>query len=345
MKQIVLPAKTFGYDSFTEERFREQTGFSKADAQRLFVAWGVPEEIAVYLPVVGPRGRQGGRVAKKKWSASGLHCFVFALHRMYRPNDLIQDKQEFRYSYSSLSAMFTGFCKWMDQTHGHRLQDIPIAKAEYFNQCIITKLREVYPAIVLPPDAENVFTFTDGNRRRICRPEGVWGVQKAFFSGDKWYCNVGSQCMCGPDGIIYDWFMGPVGRHSDQYFFHESDLNERLRTAQIGNLIQYWTYTDKGYVAASHTRCSHRAADAWDRHFDTIMSTARVAVEWGFGKIQHRCSLLVKSYYLKVMSVDVERLTRCAVLFTNSHTCLHHLGSNTGVFFNCLPPTLEQYFA
>ena len=316
-------------------------GFSKDVARRIFQAWAVPEYITVVAEIAAPLDPLAN---KGMWKARGLHCFLYFLHRMYCGTQPSHDKQEFCYSYSALSSIFTAFCRWMDITHSFRLTNIPIDRAAEFNAAIVAKIETLFPGEVMPPDLRHVFLFTDGNRRRISRPAGEFWVQYAYFSGDKWFCNVGSQGTTGPDGMFYDWFMGPVGRRADQHFFNESHLNTRLQDLQLGNPIQYWTYTDKGFVAMSHCRSAIRGGGLMQRYFDVMMSSGRVTVEWGFGKIKQRCRLLDDVLYLRVFSVNIERITRCAVLLTNTHTCIENLGSNSSCYFNIAAPILEDYF-
>ena len=73
------------------------------------------------------------------------------------------------------------------------------------------------------------------------------------------------------------------------------------------------------------------------------MSSERIGVEWGFGKVYSRCPILRKSEMMKLQAQDVAKLVRVCVLITNAHTCLR--GSQSSLYFDCIPPTIEKYFA
>lgn len=55
-------------------------------------------------------------------------------------------------------------------------------------------------------------------------------MQAAAFSGDKWFHNHAILGCCGPDGMIYDLFDGPVGRRVDKHFM-------RMRLCAIASCI------------------------------------------------------------------------------------------------------------
>ena len=180
---------------------------------------------------------------------------------------------------------------------------------------------------------------------QVAKPQGADWRQRAVFSGDKWIHCHGTQGIFGPDGLFYDWFDVPVGRHSDKYFMRESNVNETLRVAQLDFIRQYWVYLDKGYTNDTHCKCAHHGPavlTALQVHFNWVMSRARIGVEWGFGKVKARNPLILKPYMLKLQLMDVSKLVRVAVLLTNAHTCLNQ--SQTGLYFNCCAPTLGEYF-
>jgi hypothetical protein len=107
---------------------------------------------------------------------------------------------------------------------------------------------------------------------------------------------------------------------------------------------QFWMYLDKGYDYHSHCRCAWhgRRLTIAEKQFNYVMSLLRIAVEWGFGHLKNRNSLLKKQNLLKIQMVDVARLVRVGVLLTNAFTCLD--GGVANIYFNCRPPTLHEYF-
>lgn len=167
-----------------------------------------------------------------------------------------------------------------------------------------------------------------------------------MFSGDKWTHCHGVQGVFGPDGLFVHWFDKPLGRYPDKHFMAESKVNTVLSDLQQGQLRQYVLYTDKGYNFDTHVRCASHGpgpVTVVQEQNNAIMARPRVTDEWGFGKVYERCPLVNQKKFLKLQGVDVAQIVRVAVLLTNFHTCMHQ--SNTGLFFHCAAPTLEQYCA
>lgn len=191
---------------------------------------------------------------------------------------------------------------------------------------------------------DSVYDIDSMTSVQVSKPEGPDWRQRAVFSGDKWMHCHGAQAIFGPDGMFYDWFDEPVGRRNDKYFMRDSNVNAIMRDCQLYNEIQYWIYLDKGYDWNSHCRVAARGALTAHQFFNNwVMSKVREGIEWGFGKLKSRNPLVLRSQLLKLQMVDVAKIIRVAVLLTNLDTCLH--GSNTSLFFNCFPPTLQQYLA
>jgi len=105
--------------------------------------------------------------------------------------------------------------------------------------------------------------------------------------------------------------------------------------------IQYKSYMDKGYrndthaIAAYHILANHRNTN--------VMSKQRIGVEWGIGKIYVICPIVKHLCTMKVHLSLVSKYFHTAALLTNIHTCLE--GSQNATHFDCIPPSLEKYFA
>ncbi len=159
---------------------------------------------------------------------------------------------------------------------------------------------------------------------------------------------MGTQGVIGPDFIMYDWYDSPVGRRGDKHFLRDSLVNQTLRASQqfpVGRR-QFWVYLDKGYDIHSHCRCAahggRRRLNLVQGQDNYIMSLVREVIEWGFGNIKNRNSLLKKHNLLKIQMVDVAKLVRVGVLLTNAFICLD--GGIGNLYFHCAPPTLHEYF-
>ncbi len=153
----------------------------------------------------------------------------------------------------------------------------------------------------------------------------------------------GAQGICGPDGIIYDWYDEPVGRRHDRYFLRDSQVNDIMCQLQLNLLRQYCVYLDKGYDWHTHCRCAAHGALTIDQKIDNwVMAEVRICIEWCFGLLKARNSFILRPQLLKLQLMDVSKIVRVAVLLTNAYTCLQ--GSETQHYFHCAPPSIEEYF-
>jgi hypothetical protein len=334
VEPVPIPHRRLTYDSFDPLDYDRVFGFSKPDVLRLHAAFAIPDHFVLN------EGRHAHRV-------SGQHSFLYLLYHFRTPAQRMSgDSNLFGYDYSVLSKMFSACLAWVDAVRGNLVHNLAVAADKFaiFNSKIVDKVRSSLQADAgLPPHAVDCVLFVDAMRLRVARPSGAYWRQRSVYSGHKKYHNLACQAVTGPDGIIYDWYTDAPGRHSDQYVMGQSGANDQLRELQLGHARQRHMYADKGYTELSHLRaCARTLPGAAPQPAQaSAMAIVRVPAEWVFEKVYERCPLLRHREKMKLQGCDVEQLTRVAVLLTNAHTCLH--GSNTSSYFNCVPPTLEQY--
>jgi nuclease HARBI1 len=148
--------------------------------------------------------------------------------------------------------------------------------------------------------------------------------------------------VLGPDGIFYDIHTDTTGRHNDKKY---ANINNKLAILQNDMPIQYFVYGDKGFDSDSHTLAAYHGIYVTEaqRHANGLMTTARVAEEWEFGKLKTLCPLIKHKTCMHFRISPVLKVLSVAVLIANAHTCL--AGSKTSEFFDCQPPpthTLEE---
>lgn len=80
-----------------------------------------------------------------------------------------------------------------------------------------------------------------------------------------------------------------------------------------------------------------------EARFNRRMSSARIAVEWGFGKIKNNWAYLDFKKGMKPYQSDIQKYWPVAQILTNCHTCIY--GSQTANYFDCRPPSVETYLA
>ena len=76
--------------------------------------------------------------------------------------------------------------------------------------------------------------------------------------------------------------------------------------------------------------------------FNERMSSVRVSVEWVFGDIVERFKF---TDFKKTQTVGLSPVAKqyaVSALLCNAKTCLY--GSTTSLYFQCDPPSLEEYF-
>ena len=71
------------------------------------------------------------------------------------------------------------------------------------------------------------------------------------------------------------------------------------------------------------------------------MSSARIAVEWGFGKIKGNFAYLDFAKGMRPYQSDIQKFWPVAQILTNCHTCFY--GSQTSRYFDLKPPSVEVY--
>ncbi|TPX30031.1 hypothetical protein SmJEL517_g06289, partial [Synchytrium microbalum] len=138
---------------------------------------------------------------------------------------------------------------------------------------------------------------------------------------------------------------GPyLGKHHDAWVLHVSGLLDILEESlQFGDGRQFVLYGDPAYPVSDHLVRPFKAPhDPAHIRFNKMMSTVRIAVEWGFGMIISRWAFLDFEKNLKLLLQPVGQYYLVCGLLTNAMTCLN--GNQTSTFFGINPPNLNQYF-
>jgi hypothetical protein len=185
----------------------------------------------------------------------------------------------------------------------------------------------------------NTIGFVDGTRRQHTKP----GVnQRESFNHHHWFHCLGFQGVSTPDGIIVQISPGMPGSYNDQFLLHASALNDIMSLQPFSN---YFVYADAGYTTKDHVIAPfarHDGVTAGELAFNAQMSSARVTIEWLFGRVVQLWRFLQHDDDLMVLKSSLSTYYRVAVLLTNVRTCLD--GRNqVADYFSVEPPTLEDY--
>jgi hypothetical protein len=185
---------------------------------------------------------------------------------------------------------------------------------------------------------EDCFGFIDGTVRPICRPTED---QRVVYNGHKRIHSIKFQSIIAPCGLIVSLY-GPVeGRRHDITLYRHSKVEEKLE--DLYEQYDVCIYGDPAYVLRPWLITPHKGGNisASQAQFNKEMSQVRLAVEWGFGKIVSLFAFLDFKKNLKILLSPIGKYYAIGALLTNCHTCLH--GSIASVYFDCAPPTLEEY--
>lgn len=187
---------------------------------------------------------------------------------------------------------------------------------------------------------QNCWGFIDGTARPICRPSTD---QEDYYSGHKRQHCVKYQGVLCPDGINVSMIGAYKGRRHDAGIFRESNLYAQLEQTTVFGEEKFCLFGDQAYGIRELLLCpySGRNINADEQQFNDKMKPIRQAVEWGFAKILCEFAFLDFKKNQKLLLQEVEQMYLCATILNNCHTCLY--GSQTATYFNCNPPSLEEY--
>lgn len=188
----------------------------------------------------------------------------------------------------------------------------------------------------------NIWAFIDGTVRPICRPSQQ---QHLYYSGYKKLHCVKYQSLLCPDGIIVSLKGAYPGHRHDAGIFRDSGLYQELEQHTAFGDRRYFIYGDQGYslreLLITPFSQHQIAQDPQRQHFNNIMSTLRVAVEWGFGKIVQEFAFLDLKKNQRLLLQEVSTMYHVATILINCHTCLY--GSQQSSYFDIETPPLELY--
>lgn len=153
------------------------------------------------------------------------------------------------------------------------------------------------------------------------------------------------QSILTPDGLIVSLKGAYPGRFHDAAVFRESNIYQELQQKMVFPDGQHFVlYGDQGYGIRELLLVPYANPVTQEQHdFNVSMSAMRVSVEWGFQKVLSEFAFVDFKKNQKLLIQDIEMLYKVAVILTNCHSCLYR--NQTSLFFNVVPPTLEEYLS
>jgi len=148
-----------------------------------------------------------------------------------------------------------------------------------------------------------------------------------------------------PNGII-GRLDGPFnGRRHDSAILHLSKLTSELEFLFMKpDSTNYKLYGDPGYANSKFIAIGYKKYNNLSNKqklFNKNMSSLRVSVEYGFGKILQLFGFNDFKKNNKILLQPLKKQYVVSALLVNCHTCLR--GSQVATYFNLIPPSLEEY--
>lgn len=255
------------------------------------------------------------------------------LRRLSYPNRLSDIVKEFGVEQTQISRIIKFALNHVLNQKGYLLSDLKVWKdqIETFSSAIFRKCHTYATCI----------GFVDGTVRPICRPtEG----QKYVYSGHKRCHGLKYQMVVGPNGMVLNLYGPVLGTRHDTYLLYKSQLIPQLESLSTLAQKQFCVFGDMAYPLSAHIQCPVKGANlsADDNYFNSVMSTARVSVEWAFGEVASVFSFIDFKKQMKLWDGNTSSMYKAAVLFYNIRTCFRE-GNKTSQLFGLSPPSAENY--
>ena len=335
--RIILPAPRgthFHLDNWDDERCEEFFRFTK-DEIRLILPYLQLHEITFRCRI---------KVASET-------AFCLLLYRLSAPNRYKENLTIFGRGKTWQSIVITDIIDYLVERYRNKL-------FWDFRRLTYEQLYNYASAIEEVGGVQGVWGFVDGTLRAICRPQEN---QEFWYSGYKKKHTIKFHAIMCPDGLI-SHLAGPYeGKLGDWTAWKVSGIQDVLREVHSNaseepdeqnpdkqNQVrdQLYVYSDPAYTLSYGVMGGYKAQPSRPLNpvlqaINAHMSSLRVSVEHGFGKINSLWQFLDYSRGLKIGLSPIGAYYMVAILLTNIHTCFR--GSQVSKKFNCLPPDLQEY--
>ena len=148
-----------------------------------------------------------------------------------------------------------------------------------------------------------------------------------------------------PSGLIANFYEPVEGKRHYSGMLMDSSLLNQLQQHSFGqNQRPLCIYGDPAYPLRVHLQAGFKGARLSQQQIDwnTRMSEVCVSVEWIFGDIRTYFKFLDFKKDLKIGLSPVGKMYIVCALLHNARACLY--GNTTSTYFDCEPPTFEEYF-
>eukprot|EP00644_Phytophthora_capsici_P002452 jgi/Phyca11/543127/estExt2_Genewise1Plus.C_PHYCAscaffold_110191 len=342
VERPLIPDVRFEFGSYPDANALEDFRFTTAELKRLAETMNIPN---VFITGAGDR-------------LLGVEALAMLCYRLSYPGKLSRIRKQFGRSDSACSRIITETYCFLDNEWKDTL---------FFPDGMYAERHRLYvEAVTAKTDGlvDRISMFIDGTKGFICRPgkrkrrllalqcelDAIpvgekENLQKVCFSGHKRRHCLNYQGVSTPDGLCIS-FYGPIeGRLHDSTMLRESMLLQYIAGSELLKNVGVMIYGDPAYGISEMLCSPFRSAyvSSAEKRFNVVMSKTRVSIEWLFGIVKTKWAFLDWNKKHKILLTPVARMVRTAVLLTNAMTCIRN-GNQISKYFNCAPPTLEEYF-
>ena len=151
------------------------------------------------------------------------------------------------------------------------------------------------------------------------------------------------QAFNSPDGMILHAYVPMESRRHDWTLYARSGLEEQLLALLNVEGTGSCQFGDSGYTRRWFVDVPYQGSNlsAEQREFNKSMSSSRITVESIFKEVKMYFSTLNYKRKLKVLESPVGSLYISEMLLCNMRNCIYP--NQISQYFNCTPPTLEDY--
>lgn len=294
----------------------------------------------------------------------GEEVFLFSLCRLAYPSRLADLVRLFGRELTEWSRAFKYFLLWIEKHHGFRLTHYFKFWVPHFPRMAeaITQKMRYYGVQIGANVHQPVAMLLDDTVRECHRPgagpanrrlpffyENATEVQRAFYNG--WlHCHAVSwQTIDSPFGMVVNMWGPGAGRHNDRWRLRESEINEKIAEAQVGNERQYGAYGDGAFTPKSHIFCKHSGEGyvltLREQQENVAMPKIRISEEWDYKDTSKVFKFVDYTENSKVMAggSNIALAYKVATLLKNLRVTLN--GCQAIGYFQVIPPTLENYLS
>ena len=283
-------------------------------------------------------------ILSNRCKMQGEHVFLFFLARFQFPDKLFHMERHWGRDFTILSRAIQTMVGFIAENHFHLLKDnldFFVSRFHVYNTKIKAKTMALHGAV--PLELRDTAAFWDATCHRVSRPRRN---QKNLYNGAKKFHCYKTGSLYLPDGMHgYVPDLVP-GRWNDNKQRSSCGIIVSLSQLLANAGQRYVVVTDKGYGNVLGFWAMYHGRTALTNRQEDVnrkISSVRVSIEWGFGDIYQTWGFIGCYRLQKSLLNPVGDYFHAATLMTNVRTCLY--GNQTSDFFDCQPPTLEEYFA